>query len=117
MLKQSKTKTKKLINKNKHKTITLTMEELLEKVNNLSATVARIEAMMLEDREQKKKNQINQKAISIKNNQTQIDLCKKNQNRQRRELEEEEDPDERKWIQEQIDDYDIKIKNLESKQK
>ena len=91
------------------------MEELLEKVNNLSAAVARIETMMLEDREQKKKIQINQKALSVKNNQTQIELCKKNQGRYIKELEEEEDPDERKWIQEQIDDYDKKIKNLEKK--
>ena len=91
------------------------MEELLEKMNNLTATVARIEAMMLEDREKKRKIQINQKALSIKNNQTQIDLCKKNQGRYIKELEEEEDPDERKWIQEQIDDYDNKIKKLESK--
>ena len=88
------------------------MEELLDKVNKLTAKVSRIETMIQEDRE-KKKCQDSLKEMAIKCITNAI-IAVNTRIISELEKEGEEDPDKIVFIQGQINDYNKRIETLEN---
>ena len=91
------------------------MEELSEKINNLTNTVNRIEEMMLEDRKNKKENAIVQKEISKQATVKRITLLEKHRDEKACELRDEDDMEYKRELQQDIDNYNVKIAELKEK--
>ena len=97
------------------------MEELLAAVARLTETVNRMEAMMLEDRKEKAENKVIAKERAQECITNRIALLETNRNKKIKAMEKLDVKDEyyesdKQEYQEEIDNYNKKIQDLESKQ-
>jgi hypothetical protein len=91
------------------------MEELLAQVTTLNNTVNRIEAMMLEDRQEKAQTKVVIRDKHEQNKQNRIEILEKNRDAKIKELNEGVDSDYAQELQDEIVNYNMKIVKLKTK--